>query len=109
MKTNPPTILVSRCFSEVTPESAENGDTSDYGFVDEREAMTFSELVRAIRDGGFYQDGSTGWLSTGYYTEDYRTGTEREETLHFHRDNPKHLDKWFWLAARMANRKAVQS
>lgn len=104
MKT--PTILVSRCYSETTPESAESGDFSDHGFVYEREPRTFSELVREIESGGFSQAGATGWLCTGYSCVDYRTGTDREETLHFCRDQPERLRKWFWLAARLvANRR----
>jgi hypothetical protein len=98
------TILVSRCYSEITPESAEQGDFSDCGFVHEAEPFTFSELVWVIRRGGFSQDGCTDWLSTGYHVEDYRTCTEREETLHFDRANPERLRRWFWLAAKVANR-----
>ncbi len=101
MKTAP-AILVSRCFSEITSESAENGDTSDTGFVYESEPFTFSELVREISQGGFVRESLTEWLCTGYHTEDYRTGTEREETLHFARENPAHLRKWFELALKFA-------
>lgn len=97
-----PTILVSRCYSEVTPESAENGDTSNTGFVYQAEPKIFSELVREIERDGFSQEGGTGWLCTGYSTQDYRTGTEREETLHCDRDQPERLHKWFWRAARLA-------
>ncbi len=100
-----PTILVSRCYSETTPESAEQGDFSDTGFVHEAEPFTFSELVRVISQGGFRQEGGTDWLCTGYSTVDYRTGIEREETLHFNRANPERLRKWFWLAARIANKR----
>lgn len=101
---NAPKILVSRCYAECTPESAQDGDFSDTGFVYEANAFTFSELVREIRDGGFRRDGSTGWLSTGFHTEDYRTGLEREESLHFCCENAGRLEKWFWLAYRAANR-----
>ena len=97
------TIKVSRCYSEITPESAENGDFSDHGFVYESQDFTFSELVREIRHGGFTFYGGSDWLSTGYSTQDYRTGTEREETLHFSRENPTRLRKWFLLANRFAN------
>lgn len=99
------TILISRCYSEVTPESAERGDFSDRGFVYQCEPFTFSELVREMRDGGFCREGGTEWLCTGYHTEDYRTGTEREETLHFCRENPERLRKWFVLAHRFASRR----
>lgn len=104
-RSGPPAILVSRCYSECTPESAENGDTSDSGFVYECEPRTFGELVREIESDGFAQEGCTDWLCTGYSTQDYRTGTEREETLHCARENPPHLHKWFWLAAEIAKRR----
>ena len=101
---NAPTIIVSRCYSEVTPESAEDGDHSDTGFVYEAEEMTAQDLAQEIRNGGFHRDGCTEWLSTGYHTICYRTGTDREETLHFHRDNPprmlKHFERIALIAAR---------
>lgn len=108
MKTQPPAILVSRCYSETTPESAENGDTSDTGHVYESQPFTFSELVQEIRNGGFSREGSTEWLSTGYSCTDYRTGTDREETLHFDRANPERLRKWFELAVSTVERKRAE-
>jgi hypothetical protein len=104
MKRPRPTILVSRCFSEVTPESAEHGDTSDNGFVYESQEMEVQELAREIRLGGFYREGCTEWLSTGYHTSDYSTGTEREETLHFCRENHPRLWKHFERIAAISTR-----
>lgn len=103
MKT--PTLLISRCYSETTPESAEHGDNSDNGFVHEDEPFTFRELVDVISRDGFALDGSSDWASTGYSTSDYRTGTEREETLHFSRQNPDHLRKYFDRAFSCVERK----
>jgi len=105
MKTLRPTIIVSRCYSECTPESAEDGDFSDSGFVYESEELEVQELAREIRLGGFYREGCTEWLSTGFHTSDYSTGTEREETLHFHRDNHPRKWKHFERIARIATRR----
>jgi hypothetical protein len=100
-------ILVNRYFSEITPESAENGEASDNGVIVENEECTFRELVRMMREhwqcscypvrGEVYE-----WLSTGFYTSDYRTGTEREETLHYSRDNPPKNEKYWKWAMRAA-------
>lgn len=103
MKRLPPTILVSRCYSEVTPESAEDGDFSDSGFVHEAVEMTPQELAREIRLGAFHREGCTEGLSTGFHTKCYRTGTEREETLHFDRKNPARLRKHFDRIAAIAS------
>ena len=100
---NTPTILITRCYAETTPESAENGENSDSGFVYEDVPFTFTELVHEIANGGFHRDGATEWLSTYPQVESYETATEREESLHFSRANPDRLRKWFNLAARVAN------
>ena len=99
-------LLISRCYSEVTSESAEVGDFSDSGFVYESCEFTFRELVRELRD--FYTlsaspfSGVGTWACSGFETTDYRTGTEREETLHFSRDNAPRLHKYWPKALRAA-------
>ena len=98
-------LLINICFSEITPESAESGDTSDNGLITENEPLTFRELVDKIWQGGFAREGLTGWLSTGYSVIDYSTLTEREETLHFSRDNPPYMEKYFWQALRYVEAK----
>lgn len=100
-------ILINRAYSETTPESAERGEHSDCGMLRENEEYTFRELVRAMRE---HPQGScwpmrydeSEWLSTGPYTRDYRTGTEREETLHYSRDNPPRNAKYWRWAMRAA-------
>jgi len=99
-------LLISRCYSEVTPESAEDGDFSDTGFIYEAQEFTFRELVRELRD--FYtlsdsrSSGVGTWACSGFGTSDYSTGTEREETLHFSRDNAPRLHKYWPKALRAA-------
>jgi hypothetical protein len=75
-------FLVSRTYSETTPESATEGDFSDTGYVHEAEEYTLRELIDLIKRDGFYREGGTRWLTNGWSTECYRTGTEREENLH---------------------------
>ena len=100
-------ILIDKTFSEVTPESAEHGDTSDSGHVYVNLPYTFSELVRELRE---YSEASsypcTGaardWVSTSYSVEDYSTMTERSESLHFSHDNPARKAKYWHRALQVA-------
>lgn len=104
-------ILISRTYSEITPESAENSDFSDNGFIDECEQVTFRELVDLMRT--HYEascspdkfDNLHTWYSTGFYTSDYSTATEREECIHFHKDNTVNAAKYWFLAAKIASNK----
>ena len=97
-------ILVDRCFSEMTPESAEDGEHSDTGFLAQDEAYTFRELVRLMRDHGaascWPASGDTcEWYSTDWDTVCYRTGTQRECSMHYSRANPERNAKYWRLAA----------
>lgn len=94
-------ILISKTFDVVTPESAEDGEAAESGFVYKHEPFTFGELLREIRNGGFHREGKTRWLTT-YPEQDFRSGDYRTETLHFSHLNPPHLEKWFWLAVKWA-------
>ena len=100
-------ILIDRTFSEVTPESAEHGDTSDSGHAYVNCEYTFRDLVQELRN--FSETSSypcTGaardWVSTGYSVEDYSTMTERSESLHFSHDNPARKAKYWRKALQMA-------
>jgi hypothetical protein len=97
-------ILINRCFSETTPESAAECENSDSGFIAEDVAYGFRELVELLKS---HPEAScspaTGetfeWYSTGHYTECYRTATEREESVHYSRNNPARNAKyWRWAA-----------
>ena len=101
-----PSILINTFYSEITPESAEHGEFSDCGELEQNLALSFSELVSFIRRNGFAKDSeSARWLSTNYFVNDYRTLTERQETLHFSSANEANKKKWFDLAARVAAKK----
>lgn len=94
-------ILITKTFDVVTPESAEDGETAESGFVYENQPFTFRQLVREIESGGFYREGGTRWL-TSHAEEDYRTGEVQTEALHFSHANPPRAEKWFWLAVKWA-------
>ena len=101
-----PTILISRCYATTTPDSVEAGDFEDTGSVYHNNEFSFRDLVQEMRD---FTEASCSpnngdvrtWLSTGFQVESYSTGEEREETLHFSRDNPAKLEK-YWRKAQIA-------
>ncbi len=101
-------ILISKTFAQTTPESAEVGDFSDTGFISECEQVTFTELVDLMK--AHYQPSNSAnidintWFSTGFYTQDYRTGTDQEDSIHFHRDNTPNAAKYWKLAYTIANK-----
>lgn len=101
-------ILISKTFVEWTTESAEEGDFSNSDFITEREEVSFSELVKLMeehqhpsRSGSVKYYGPDVWYSTGSYCSDYRTGTDREESIHYHHDNTPNAAK-YWKYARIA-------
>lgn len=102
-------ILLSKTYTETTPESSEDGENSDSGFIFENVPHTFRETVAMLREHrnpshwplkGAYAPGV--WFSSGYETEDYTTGTERETAIHFCRENEPRAIKYWILAARVA-------
>lgn len=100
-------ITISRTFSETTPESAEQGDFSDSGFIVHSEQVTFKELVCLMGEhtnpSCSPASGDTSeWYTTHPYTSCYRTGTEREEGIHYGRENPAKNAKYWRLAAKAA-------
>ena len=90
-------------YSEVTPESAVDGDYSDAGYIDEaREFECLRDLVRFICDEGFTEPSDSGdsprWLSQEPYTSDFRTGTERSEAIHLDSISPRNRARIMRLA-----------
>ena len=73
---------VSRTYSEWTPESSVDGEFSDTGFVFEDQVYSLRELIYMIKSEGLKRQGDTMWYETGTWTEDYSTGTERQENVH---------------------------
>ena len=73
-------------YATTTPESIEDGNYSETGFIDEactlREAHDRLRLEgRAVETDG-WPVGRPHWLSFGWYCTDYTTGEEKELTLH---------------------------
>jgi hypothetical protein len=80
--------IIRVCYSEITPESAEDGDTSDSGLVGEVDGFDALEeaVIYVINQGAYFFSGSDyyeyGWYCTGHQVVSYETLTEREETFH---------------------------
>ena len=99
-------IIIRKTYSEITPESAEYGDFSDMGFITEREEVSFRELVELMESHTHPScspnDGSIDVsYSNGFYINDYSTGTEREESIHYHEDNNPQVARYWKLAAKV--------
>jgi hypothetical protein len=97
-------ILITRAYSETTPESAAEGEHSDAGIIAEDVPYTFRELVDLLKShpecsAHPFRGSTSEWFSTGAYVDDYSTGTEREETVHYSRKNPAHSARYWKLAA----------
>lgn len=97
-------ILISKTYQTFTPESLEDGEIADQGFVFEDEPYTFRELLRLIQMEGFNSvscSPATGepyeWLDT-YTDTDYTTGEETIYSLHFSHNNDNRAAK-YWKAA----------
>lgn len=100
-------IIISRTYSETTPESAENGEFSDLGFIEEYRQVSFSELVSLMEKHPYpscYPN--NGDTNTWYYNSDdlvdLQTRTYREESIHFHKDNTPNAAKYWKWAAQIA-------
>lgn len=99
-------VIISRTYAETTPESSEEGDFSDHGFLTEREEVTFRELVKLMKDHPYASQAPNPlsidvWYSTDFFTADYARGIEREHSIHFHGDNTPNAAK-YWRYARLA-------
>lgn len=94
-------ILLSKTYQETTPESAQDGDYSDQGFVFEDSPCTFRELIAYLRECSepsctpFTGDTVGLWFSSYPEVIDYATCTERSEAIHYSRKNrPRALKYW---------------
>jgi len=78
-------IKISKTYEIVTHDSAENGDTSESGFICEDAEYSFSELVYAMEREGFYKPnrshGCPDWVST-YPEQNFRDGSYTIYSLH---------------------------
>ena len=81
-------LKISETYEIWDEESSEIGETNNRGYSYQDEEMTFSELVRTIRFGGFSQPSDTSlcgsfWLSDPDGNVNYRTGEMTFSALHF--------------------------
>lgn len=78
-------LQLSMTYETITPESAEDGDTADSGFVFEACDCGARELARYITHDGFTSPscshGVPRWL-TAYGEADYRTGEVENRAIH---------------------------
>lgn len=103
-------IFITRTFEEITPESAEDGEFSDNGIIAGCEEVTFRELVSLMESHNEASQspnngGTNVWYSTGFYVDDYATGTEINESIHYHKDNAPNVAKYWKWAAKFAGHK----
>ena len=110
MKNEKPRYLVNRTYTEVTPESAENGDFSDSGMVYENEPHTLESLLHELQDCSELSVSpatqatirSRTWASTQYDTEDYTTDTQRQESVHIRLTNGEISPRRLWHIYKLA-------
>jgi len=76
-------IKLSRTFETVTPESAENGDVAEHGFLFEGIEYTLREAVALVSAHPVpsCSHGTPGWVSS-YPEPDYGTGAETVYSVH---------------------------
>jgi hypothetical protein len=99
-------LLISKTYERVTEESAEDGEAAETGFIFCDELMTFSELVRELRD---YCHASSwplrgtryDWVNTEA-EQDYATGDWTIYGLHFSHSNPQRREKYWRKALQRA-------
>ena len=83
-------LKLSMTYEIITPESAENGEAEEIGFVFEGEECTAKELAHYIERYGFTEpsesSGVPRWLTSEKYREDYRTWEVENRSIHPGRD-----------------------
>ena len=98
-------ILISKTFAVYDDESAETGEPAEQGFVFEDVPYTFGELVHLLRE---YDETSESPCSGGVHVwvtnrgQDYFSGEETEESLHYSRNNPPCNAKYWAKALKCA-------
>jgi hypothetical protein len=94
-------IIVSKTYATTTHESVENGDFEETGFVYQDEILTFHELIKEINSEHYCHlssypcnDPTNIWITCESFTSNYKTGEEKEYSLHFTAKNPKDWKYW---------------
>lgn len=104
-------ILISQTYETVTRESAGHGDAEDRGYEFENVPHSFRELVSLMQEhpqcssgGSNYTPTENDWFSSYPWTDDYSTGAEKSTSIHYSRENPPRMAKYWRKAAAMASR-----
>ena len=71
----------SMMYAQTTPESVDDGDFSDMGFIFEPTEYSFSELVHLLKMEGLSYWVSDDTLAASWQVIDYKTLTEEERQL----------------------------
>jgi hypothetical protein len=96
------TIYISRTYATISPDSAEFGDYEEQGFIEEREEVTFHELVEMLKNGRpscYPPSGETNEWVTYSESTDHFTCIERFEMVHFHREQSSPHAAMLWRRA----------
>jgi hypothetical protein len=98
-------IIIRETYEIITPESAENGEAADSGFIDETgTAYSFRELcykLRGMEASSSHPVSRFDW-ATSYGEQDWRTGGYENRGFHPVSDRDA---RWFWKAYAVANRR----
>jgi hypothetical protein len=95
-------ILIRTTFEIITPESAEDGEAAERGWIDEEGTeYGFRELVGLARlcEASCSAPCPRAWLTVCGYDEDYRTGVVENRSYH---PVSKRDARYFAKALRMA-------
>ena len=72
--------LFSVTYEIVTPESAENGDVAEAGFIAEN--VSLRDAIDAVGGVCYEHDGNYDWFTNHEYNLDYQTGAQESRSLH---------------------------
>lgn len=91
----PTTMKFNVTYEIVTPESAENGDAEERGFIAEniplREAVRhLGEIAHECDSGPVSVSCPPRWVANYEYDEDFCTGARESRSLHFPRNLSRH-------------------
>ena len=101
-------ILITTCYTIVTPESAEDGYFADSGILSEDIGYSFREIVELIRGkecSCWPPSGDTDeWLTEdqGETRKWFELGEREERSFHYPRHNPPRNAKYWRWAFRAA-------
>ena len=98
-------LLINTTYEIITPESAEDGDVAENGFLSENEPVTFRELVERLTAGEpscSPCDGDTRTWVTHYGSQNPADGSYENESVHFANTNPARKAKYWARALALA-------